>query len=132
MPKAVRKFGNEGTSNVITFEVQPLLLYYGALIVHFDGHDLQYILPGSKDRVNLWKKDREYDFKTDNGDRKKAYCTPSVITHNGRQELISPGAVATESRNPKTGALYWTARTGGMNSSSRPIYRHGHVLYFVV
>ncbi len=107
------------------------IVFGDTLIVHFDGHDLQYIVClDQKTGKTIWKKNREYDFKTDNGDRKKAYCTPSVITHNGRQELISPGAVATESRNPKTGELFWTARTGGMNASSRPIYRHGHVYVF--
>ena len=107
------------------------IVFNDSLIVHFDGHDLQYIVClDQKTGKTLWKKEREYDFKTDNGDRKKAYCTPSVITHNGRQELISPGAVATESRNPVTGDLFWTARTGGMNASSRPIYRHGHVYVF--
>jgi outer membrane protein assembly factor BamB len=107
------------------------IAFNDSLIVHFDGHDLQYIVClDQKNGKTRWKKKREYDFKTDNGDRKKAYCTPSVITHNGRQELISPGAVATESRNPKTGELYWTVRTGGMNASSRPIYRHGHVYVF--
>ena len=80
------------------------IVYQDTLIIHFDGHDLQYIvcLDQSTGKT-LWKKDREYDFKTNNGDRKKAYCTPTVINHNGREELISPGAVATESRNPKTG-----------------------------
>lgn len=98
------------------------------LIVHFDGHDLQYIIClNQKTGKTIWKKERAYDFKTNNGDRKKAYCTPSVIKHNGRLELISPGAVATESRNPENGELYWTVRTGGMNSSSRPILRHGIV-----
>ena len=107
------------------------IAFNDSLIVHFDGHDLQYIVClDQKNGKTRWKKEREYDFKTDNGDRKKAYCTPSVITHNGRQELISPGAVATESRNPKTGELYLTVRTGGMNASSRPIYRHGHVYVF--
>jgi len=107
------------------------IAFNDSLIVHFDGHDLQYIVClDQKNGKTRWKKEREYDFKTDNGDRKKAYCTPSVISHNGRQELISPGAVATESRNPKTGELYWTVRTGGMNASSRPIYRHGHVYVF--
>ena len=103
----------------------------GNIIVHFDGHDYQYIVcMNQKNGKTLWKKEREYDFKTDNGDRKKAYCTPTVITHNGREELISPGAVATESRNPNNGELYWTVRTGGMNSSARPIYRHGMVYVF--
>jgi hypothetical protein len=105
------------------------------LIVHFDGHDLQYIVCLSQQTgKTIWKKERAYDFKTDNGDRKKAYCTPSVIEHKGRLELISPGAVATESRNPQNGDLYWTVRTGGneflftANSQRRNclcILRHG-------
>ena len=53
-----------------------------------------------------------------------------MIEHNGRLELISPGAVATESRNPQNGDLYWTVRTGGMNSSSRPILSDGIVFVF--
>ena len=78
----------------------------------------------------LWKTNRAFDFRTNNGDNKKAYCTPSVINHEGRFELISPAAVATEAFDPSTGKLLWTARTGGMNASSRPIYRHGHVFVF--
>ena len=101
------------------------------LIVHFDGHDVQYVVCLDQETgKTIWKKDRAFDFKTDNGDRKKAYCTPSVISHGGRLELISPAAVATEGRDPKTGNLLWTARTGGMNASSRPIYRHGMVFIF--
>jgi outer membrane protein assembly factor BamB len=107
------------------------IAHLNTIIVHFDGHDFQYIVClDQQTGKTLWKKNREYDFQTTNGDRKKAYCTPSVINHNGRNELISPGAVATESRNPITGELLWTLRTGGMNSSSRPIYRHGMVYVF--
>ena len=87
-----------------------------SLIVHFDGFDLQYVVSLSQDTgETLWRKDRAFDFRTNNGDNKKAYCTPSVIKHRDRLELISPAAVATESRNPRTGELFWTARTGGMN-----------------
>ena len=102
-----------------------------SLIVHFDGFDLQYVVSLSQDTgETLWRKDRAFDFRTNNGDNKKAYCTPSVIKHRDRLELISPAAVATESRNPRTGELFWTARTGGMNSSSRPVYRDGLVYVF--
>jgi outer membrane protein assembly factor BamB len=98
------------------------------VIIHFDGYDFQYIvcLDQNTGRT-VWRKNRAFDYKTDNGDRKKAYCTPTVIKHMGREELISPGAIATESRNPLNGELYWTARTGGMNAAARPVYRHGHV-----
>ncbi len=101
------------------------------LIVHFDGHDRQYVVClDQKTGETIWKTKRAFDFKTNNGDNKKAYCTPTVINHEGKLELISPAAVATEALNPSTGELLWTARTGGMNASARPIYRHGHVYVF--
>lgn len=102
-----------------------------SIIVHFDGFDVQYVVAlDQATGKTLWRKDRAFDFKTNNGDNKKAYCTPAVIRHSNRLELISPAAVATESRNPRTGELFWTVRTGGMNSSSRPLYRDGLVYVF--
>lgn len=105
--------------------------YNNTLIVHFDGYDKQFVVClDQKTGRTLWQTKRAFDFRTNNGDNKKAYCTPSVINHEGRLELISPAAVATEAFDPATGKLLWTARTGGMNASSRPIYRHGHVFVF--
>ena len=105
--------------------------YNKTLIVHFDGYDKQFVVClDQKTGRTLWETKRAFDFRTNNGDNKKAYCTPSVINHAGRLELISPAAVATEAFDPATGKLLWTARTGGMNASSRPIYRHGHVFVF--
>ena len=105
--------------------------YNNTLIVHFDGYDKQFVVcMDQKTGETLWKTNRAFDFRTNNGDNKKAYCTPSVINHEGRFELISPAAVATEAFDPSTGKLLWTARTGGMNASSRPVYRHGHVFVF--
>lgn len=105
--------------------------YNKTLIVHFDGYDKQFVVClDQKTGKTLWKSKRAFDFRTNNGDNKKAYCTPSVINHEGRLELISPAAIATEAFDPATGKLLWTARTGGMNASSRPIYRHGHVFIF--
>ena len=105
--------------------------YNNTLIVHFDGYDKQFVVClDQKTGRTLWETKRAFDFRTNNGDNKKAYCTPSVINHEGRLELISPAAVATEAFDPATGKLLWTARTGGMNASSRPIYRHGHVFVF--
>ena len=102
-----------------------------SLIVHFDGFDVQFVVALDQTTgKTLWQKERAFDYGTNNGDAKKAYCTPSVIKHGDRLELISPAARATESRNPRTGELFWTARTGGMNASSRPIYRNGLVYVF--
>ncbi len=102
-----------------------------SIIVQFDGYDVQYVVAlDQATGKTLWRKDRAFDFRTNNGDNKKAYCTPAVIRHANRLELVSPAAVATESRDPRTGELFWTVRTGGMNSSSRPLYRDGLVYVF--
>ena len=102
---------------------------YGDLyILHFDGFDKQYVVAlDKKTGETRWTHQRAFDFRTDNGDRKKAYGTPSVITHKGLTQLIAPAAVATESLDPLTGKLLWTVSTGGMNASARPLYGHGLV-----
>lgn len=102
---------------------------YGDLyILHFDGFDKQYVIAlDKKTGKTAWTHHRAFDFQTTNGDRKKAYGTPAIITHKGIQQLIAPAAVATEALNPLTGKLLWTARTGGMNASARPVYGKGLV-----
>ena len=102
---------------------------YGDLyILHFDGFDKQYVVAlDKKTGKTRWTHHRAFNFRTDNGDRKKAFGTPAVITHKGLTQLIAPAAVATESLDPLTGKLLWTAYTGGMNASARPIYGHGLV-----
>ena len=102
---------------------------YGDLyILHFDGFDKQYVVAlDKKTGKTRWTHHRAFNFRTDNGDRKKAFGTPAVITHKGLSQLIAPAAVATESLDPLTGKLLWTVSTGGMNASARPIYGHGLV-----
>ena len=58
---------------------------------------------------------------------KKAYCTPTVIEHEGRKQLISPAAIATIAYNPFNGAELWTVYHGGFNAAARPLYSHGLV-----
>jgi outer membrane protein assembly factor BamB len=104
------------------------ILHDGKLIMHFDGYDLQYVVALNADTgETIWRHDRAFDFGTDNGDNKKAYCTPTVIVHQGQEQLICPAAVATEALDPDTGRLLWTVKHGGMNASARPIYAHGMV-----
>lgn len=96
------------------------------LVVQFDGYDQQYVVALNKDTgKTAWKHTRAFDYGTDNGDRKKAYGTPSLIEVAGSPQLICPAAVATEALDPETGKVIWTAYHGGMNVSSRPIYNNG-------
>jgi len=104
------------------------IVFRNLLIVNFDGGDHQYVVALNKhDGKTVWKTNRDIDYKTDNGDAKKAYCTPVVIQHAGRWQLISPAAVATIAYDPLTGAELWKVYHGGFNAAARPLYSHGHV-----
>lgn len=104
------------------------ILHGGRLYLIFDGHDVQYVTAlDAKTGETVWKRDREFhDAKTD-GDVKKGYATPLVITVNGREQLVAPSAGATAGYDPATGAELWRVVHGGMNGSLRPVYGHGKV-----
>lgn len=98
----------------------------GKLFVAYDGFDVQYVMAlDAKTGKTVWKRDREINYGTDNGDNMKAYGTAQMIEVNGQKQLVYPSAVATIAYEPETGEPLWTVYHGGMNVSSRPIYRDG-------
>ena len=104
------------------------ILHNGMLVMMFDGAAKQFVV--ALDKANgktKWLHKRAFDYRTNNGDRKKAYGTPTFIKIGSQTQLIAPAAVATEALDPGTGKLLWTARTGGMNASGRPAFGHGLV-----
>jgi outer membrane protein assembly factor BamB len=104
------------------------ILHEGLMYLLFDGADKQFVVAlDKKTGKTKWLHKRAFDYRTTNGDRKKAYSTPVVFTHKGRAQLITPAGVATETLDPISGKLLWTARTGGMNAAGRPQYGHGLV-----
>jgi outer membrane protein assembly factor BamB len=105
------------------------ILFENLLIMHFDDYDFQYVVALDKHTgKTVWKKDRDIDYKTDNGDMKKAYGTPIVIDVNGRKQLISQASMATIAYDPRTGAEIWRIRyDGGHSTAARPLYGHGLV-----
>ena len=105
------------------------IIFRDLLIINFDGADHQYVVALNKQTgKTVWKTDRSIDYKTNNGDAKKAYCTPLVFEHAGRLQLVSPAAVATISYNPLTGDELWIVYHGGYNAAARPLYSHGKVI----
>jgi outer membrane protein assembly factor BamB len=105
------------------------ILFRDLLIVHFDGYDQQYVVALDKHTgKTVWKTDRSIDYGTDNGDLKKAYCTPAVFEHRGRWQLVSPAAVGTVAYDPLTGKELWKVYHGGFNPAARPLYSHGLVI----
>lgn len=104
------------------------VVYKDLVFLCFDGYDKQYIAAlDKKTGKTVWQKDRDIDFGTDNGDAKKAYCTPQIIKVEGRDLLVSPFAAATIAYEPLTGERVWMVRHGGMNAAARPLYGNGLV-----
>jgi len=104
------------------------ILQSGKLIVAYDGYDYQYVMAfDAATGQTSWKKDRNIDYETDNGDRMKAYSTATVFTHNGQLQVVSPSAMETISYDPETGSELWRVRHGGMNAAAKPLYAHGLV-----
>jgi outer membrane protein assembly factor BamB len=105
------------------------ILWRDRLFVHFDGHDLQYVVAlDKKTGETLWKKDRSFHYGKLDGDLKKAYATPSVIDVNGKLELVSPAAFGTIAYDPMTGEEIWKVVHGGMNVAARPLFVNGRFL----
>ena len=107
------------------------IIYKDLLILTFDGFDLQYVL--ALDKANgktVWRKDRSFDYEKDkiDGDRKKAYSTPSILTLNGKPQLVSSAAVGTIAYDPQTGEELWKVYHGGMNVAAPPLYAAGKVI----
>jgi outer membrane protein assembly factor BamB len=104
------------------------LLYRGLLFLTFDGYDHQYVVAlDTRTGRTAWKKDRDTDYGTDNGDLKKAYATPAVVEVGGKPQLISPSAGAAIAYDPFTGAEIWRVRSGGMNVAAPPLAGPGRV-----
>lgn len=94
----------------------------------FDGYDKQFIVALNKNTGDtVWKRDRDFDYGTDNGDLKKAYSTPRVIKVGDRELLVSPFAMATIAYDVKSGEPVWTVKHGGMNAAARPLFGNGLV-----
>ncbi len=104
------------------------ILFEDNLYVAFDGFDVQYVVALNKNTgKTVWKQDRNINYRTDNGDRKKAYSTAQAITVNGKPQVISPSASETIAYNPANGDVIWRVKHGGMNAACRPLFAHGLV-----
>ena len=102
------------------------ILHENNLILHYDGYDYQYIVAlNKKDGKTIWKKYRDIDHGTNNGDFMKAFGTPLMIDVKGQQQLISPAAHATLALNPKTGKVIWRVTYKEHSVASRPLYKNG-------
>jgi outer membrane protein assembly factor BamB len=102
------------------------VLFDNLVILTFDGFDAQYLVAlDKKTGEPVWKRDRKFHPPEKNGDLRKAYATPLVVTVGDRKLLVSPSAEATAAYDPKTGEEVWRVIQGGMNASLRPVFGQG-------
>jgi outer membrane protein assembly factor BamB len=94
-----------------------------ALVVSCDGGDQQFVvaLNRATGRV-MWKRKRGIE-----APKKFAFSTPLLITVDGRQQVVSPGAAAVGAYDPSTGREIWRVRYDGYSVIPRPVYAHGLV-----
>lgn len=105
------------------------ILHDGLLIFHMDGFDYQYAIAlDASTGKTVWKKDRDIDYGTDNGDFYKAFSTPIVIEIGGQSQLISPASKACLALDPKTGDEIWRVRYDEHSTTVRPLF-DGQYLY---
>ena len=105
-----------------------LVIHEDRIFVAYDGFDHQFVVAFDKNSGDtLWRKDRNIDYETTNGDLKKAYSTALVVQDANRTQVISASAMETISYDPNDGAELWRVRHGGMNAATRPVHRNGIV-----
>jgi outer membrane protein assembly factor BamB len=115
------------------------VLFRDLLIMHFDGSDVQYVVALDKRTGRtVWKTPRSIDFKDlepdgrpqADGDFRKAFATPQIVTWQGTPVMISLGSKASYGYDPLTGKELWRLEERAQYSSSvRPVVGEGLVFY---
>ena len=113
------------------------VIFENLLLMHFDGSDQQYVVGLDKDTgKTVWKTPRSVDFQDEGpdgkpqaeGDYRKGFSTPHVITVEGRPVMISIGSKATYAYDPRSGRELWKVIERASHSpSTRPVVGHGLV-----
>jgi outer membrane protein assembly factor BamB len=113
------------------------ILHGDLLYLNFDGSDFQFVVAlDKKTGRTAWKVNRSVDFQdldaagrpSADGDFRKGFSTPHIISHEGRALLLSSGAKAHYAYEPATGAEIWRLEERAQHSaSSRPLVAHGMV-----
>jgi len=95
-----------------------------ALVFSCDGGDKQFVvaLDRSTGKV-LWKTDRKTT-----APKKFAFCTPLLITVNGQEQIVLPGAGIVAAYEPKSGKEIWRVQyEDGYSVVPRPAFGNGLV-----
>jgi outer membrane protein assembly factor BamB len=115
------------------------IIFGSLLIMHFDGSDRQFVIALDKDTgKSVWRTDRSVAFNDlgpdgkpqAEGDFRKAFSTPEIVTVNGKPVLVSVGSKAAYGYDPSTGRELWRIdEPTSFSSSSSPVVGHGLVFF---
>jgi outer membrane protein assembly factor BamB len=115
------------------------ILFGNLLLMHFDGSDHQFVVALDKRTgKTVWRTERSIDFKDlgpdgkpqAEGDMRKGFATPQIVTVDGKPVMISIGAKATYGYEPGTGRELWRIEERSAHSgSTRPVAYGDLVIY---
>jgi len=106
------------------------VLYQKLLVLVRDGRDAQFLTALNKETgQTVWKTDRP-PINASSPNLKKSFVTPLLVSAEGVQQLVSPGAHWVVSYEPSTGKEIWRARHGdGFSIGSCPVFGHGMAFF---
>lgn len=107
------------------------VLFEDLLILTFDCIDTQFLIAlNTETGETVWRTERTTDYgdldenglpKLD-GDYRKAYSTPGVVTLDGQTQVVSVGAKAGFGYDARTGKELWTFTHGEYNAAAKPSF----------
>ena len=115
------------------------ILFENLLILSMDGVDVQYLSALDKQTgKTVWKTDRSVAWNDENvpgqmardGDLRKAHCTPLIVNTAGGLQMLTVGAKAAYSYDPRTGKELWRVQYNAWSGAPRPLYHDG-LAFFV-
>lgn len=116
-----------------------IFLHGNKIILTFDGVDQQYLTAlDTTSGKTLWRTDRNVEWKDldangqprNEGDFRKGFTTPIVISHSGKEQLISPGSNVIFAYDPNTGKELWRTTNTQHTPVVCPVF-DGEKLYAV-
>lgn len=103
------------------------IVYKNLLIIPCDGADVQFAVAlDVKTGDIVWKTERPEAASKAISSR-RAFATPIVFEHDGKDQIVMPGSHCVYSYDPATGRELWRAKYNGFSNVPRPVYAHGLV-----
>jgi outer membrane protein assembly factor BamB len=111
-----------------------LAVFENLLILTMDGVDVQYLVALDKETGRtVWKTDRTADWDDldadgkpiSEGDLRKAYATPLLVTVGADTQMLTVGAKALYGYDPRSGRELWKIPTPAFSGAASPVYGRG-------